>query len=178
MTSLDVLHSFFVPEFRLKQDIVPGRTVDLRVTPTKIGHYHVSCSQLCGRLHAQMVANVYVVSQADFTAWANREVASAPKDPVLIGQQLSGLFGCATCHSTDGSKKIGPSWYKLFNSNVTLSDGSKVKADVNYLQTSITDPNKQVVEGFQPNVMPATFGKALTPEQIQDIIAYIKTLTK
>lgn len=178
MTSLDVLHSFFVPEFRLKQDIIPGRTVDLRVTPNKIGHYHVECSQLCGKLHAQMVANVYVVSQADFTAWANKMVASAPKDPVLIGQQLAGLFGCQTCHSTDGSKKTGPTWYKLFGSTVTLAGGTKVKADETYLHTSIVDPNKQIVQGFDPNVMPATFAKALTEDQITDLIAYIKTLSK
>ncbi len=176
MTSLDVLHSFFVPEFRLKQDIIPGRTVDLRITPDRIGHYHVECSQLCGRLHAQMVANVYVVSQADFTAWANKMVASAPKDPVLIGQQLASLFGCATCHSTDGSKKIGPSWYKLFGSTVTLSDGSKVTADENYIHKSIVDPNYQIVQGFQPNVMPQTFAQALTSDQINDLIAYIKSL--
>ncbi len=176
MTSLDVLHSFFVPEFRLKQDIVPGRTVDLRVTPSRIGHYHVECSQLCGRLHAQMTANVYVVSQADFDKWAKQEVASAPKDPVLIGQQLASLFGCATCHSTDGSKKIGPTWSKLFGSTVTLDDGSKVKADENYIHTSIVDPNKQIVQGFPANTMPQTFGKALTEEQIQDLIAYIKSL--
>jgi cytochrome c oxidase subunit 2 len=176
MTSLDVLHSFFVPEFRLKQDIVPGRTVDLRVTPSRTGHYHVSCSQLCGKLHAQMVANVYVVSEQEFTAWANEQVANAPRDPVLIGQQLAGLFGCATCHSTDGSKKTGPTWAKLFGSTVTLADGSQVKADDNYIHTSIVDPNKQIVQGFQPNVMPATFAKAMTEDQIADLIAYIKTL--
>ena len=176
MTSLDVLHSFFVPEFRLKQDIVPGRTVDLRVTPTRVGHYKVTCSQLCGRLHAQMVADLYVVTPAEFTAWANQEVASAPKDPVLIGQQLTSLYGCSTCHSTDGPKKIGPTWYKLFNSTVTLTDGTQVKADENYIHTSIVDPNKQIVQGFTPNVMPATFSKALTEDQIQDLIAYIKTL--
>ncbi len=176
MTSLDVIHSFFVPEFRLKQDILPGRTVDLRVTPTVIGHYHVECSQLCGRLHSQMTANVYVVSQADFTAWVNQEVASTPKTPSLIGQQLVSLYGCTTCHSTDGAKGIGPTWFRLYNSTVTLSDGSQVKADENYINTSIVDPNKQIVQGFQPNVMPDTFGKALTSQQIQDIIAYIETL--
>jgi cytochrome c oxidase subunit 2 len=176
MTSLDVLHSFFVPEFRLKQDIIPGRTVDLRVTPTVVGHYKVSCAQLCGRNHAQMLADLYVVSKADFTAWANQQVASAPKDPVLIGQQLYSLFGCSTCHSTDGSKKIGPTWSKLFGSTVTLADGTRVNADENYLIDSITDPNKQIVKGFTPNVMPATFANALTQEQIQDIVSYIKTL--
>jgi cytochrome c oxidase subunit 2 len=176
MTSLDVIHSFYVPEFRLKQDILPGRTIDLRVTPTVIGHYHVECSQLCGRLHSQMTANVFVVSQAEFTAWVNQEVASAPKTPELIGQQLVSLYGCTTCHSTDGSRGVGPTWIKLYNSTVTLSDGSQVKADDNYLNASIVDPNKQIVQGFSPNVMPDTFGKALSSQQVQDIIAYIQTL--
>ncbi len=176
MTSLDVTHSFFVPEFRLKQDILPGRTVDLRVTPTVIGHYTVECAQLCGKNHTTMTADVYVVSYADFQTWAKQQVANAPKDPVLIGEQLASLYGCSVCHSTDGSKKTGPTWLHLYNSTVTLSDGKKVTADEKYLNNSITDPNLQIVSGFSPNVMPATFGQALTPAQITNLIAYIKSL--
>ena len=176
MTSLDVTHSFFVPEFRLKQDILPGRTVDLRITPTLIGHYTVECAQLCGKNHTTMVADVYVVTYADFQAWAKLQVANAPKDPVLIGEQLASLYGCSVCHSTDGSKKVGPTWLHLYQSTVTLSDGTKVTADEKYLNNSITDPNLQIVSGFSPNVMPATFAQALTSTQITDLIAYIKTL--
>lgn len=176
MTSLDVIHSFYVPEFRLKQDVLPGRTVDLRITPTRIGHYTVSCAQLCGAHHTDMTANVVVVSQADFLAWTKQEIAAAPKDPVLIGQQLASLYGCAVCHSTDGSKKVGPSWLHLYNSSVTLSDGTKVTADVKYLTNSIENPNLQIVSGFSPNVMPETFAQALNQSQIQDLIAYIESL--
>ncbi len=176
MTSLDVTHSFFVPEFRLKQDILPGRTVDLRITPSRIGNYTLTCSQLCGAHHTDMVANVVVVSQADFLAWTQQEIASAPKDPVLIGQQLASLFGCAVCHSIDGSKKVGPTWLHLYNSSVPLSDGTKVIADQTYLNNSIVNPNLQIVAGFSPNVMPATFAQALTQTQIQNLIAYIESL--
>jgi cytochrome c oxidase subunit 2 len=176
MTSLDVTHSFYVPEFRLKQDILPGRTVDLRITPSRIGNYTLTCAQLCGTHHADMVANVVVVSQTDFLAWTQKEIASAPKDPVLIGQQLASLYGCAVCHSTDGTKKVGPTWLHLYNSSVPLSDGTKVTADVTYLTNSIKNPNLQIVAGFSPNVMPDTFAQALTDTQIQNLIAYIESL--
>jgi cytochrome c oxidase subunit 2 len=176
MTSLDVIHSFYVPEFRLKQDILPGRSVDLRITPTRLGHYTLTCAQLCGAHHADMVANVVVVSQADFLAWTQKEIASAPKDPVLIGQQLASLYGCAVCHSVDGSKKVGPTWLHLYSSSVPLSDGTKVNADATYLTNSIKNPNLQIVAGFSPNVMPDTFAQALTDTQIQNLIAYIESL--
>lgn len=176
LTSLDVTHSFFVPEFRIKQDAVPGRTIDLRITPTLIGHYQVECAQLCGTHHTEMTADVFVVSKPDFLAWINFQVANAPKNPVLIGQQLVSLNGCLVCHSTDGSAKIGPTWLKLYQSTVTLSDGSKVTADAKYLSDSITNPNQQIVQGFSPNIMPDTFSQALTQSQIQDILAYIESL--
>jgi cytochrome c oxidase subunit II len=176
MTSLDVIHSFFVPQFRLKQDILPGRTVDLRITPSRIGHYTLTCSQLCGSHHTDMVANVVVVSKADFLAWTKVEIASAPKDPVLIGQQLASLYGCAVCHSIDGTTKVGPTWLHLYNSSVPLSDGTKVTADQTYITNSIVNPNLQIVAGFSPNVMPGTFAQALTQPQIQNLLAYIESL--
>ena len=176
MTSNDVIHSFFVPEFRLKQDILPGRSVDLRITPTRIGKYKVSCAQLCGANHAYMVANVVVVSTADFQAWAARQLATASQNPVLHGQQLVQQFGCPVCHSVDGSKKVGPTWQHLYQSSVNLTDGTKVIADEKYLSNSIINPNLQIVAGFQPNVMPQTFGQTLDASQIQAILAYIESL--
>jgi cytochrome c oxidase subunit 2 len=176
MTSNDVIHSFYVPEFRVKQDIIPGRTVGLRITPTVIGNYTVSCAQLCGANHAYMVANVKVVSKSDFNTWITQQAASAAKDPVLHGQQLSQQFGCQVCHSLDGSKNVGPTWQHLYQSTVTLSDGTKVTADANYLSESITDPNAKVVAGYQPNVMPASFAQSLDSSQLQAIIAFIESL--
>lgn len=176
MTSNDVIHSFFVPQFRLKQDILPGRTVDLRVTPTLIGNYTVECAQLCGRNHAYMTAKVLVVSQSEFQAWVTKEQATASQNPVLHGQQLAQQFGCPVCHSTDGTKGQGPTWQHLYQSTVSLSDGTKVVADEKYINNSITNPNMQIVSGFQPNVMPQTFGKTLDAAQLQAIIAYIESL--
>ena len=176
MTSNDVIHSFYVPEFRMKQDIIPGRTVGLRITPTRLGKYTVSCAQLCGTNHAYMVANVIVVSQADFQAWADQQIATAASDPVLHGQQLVQEFGCPVCHSVDGTKKVGPTWQHLYQSTVTLSDGTKVTADETYLLNSIIDPNKQIVSGYDPNVMPGTFGQTLDDASIKAILAYIESL--
>jgi cytochrome c oxidase subunit 2 len=176
MTSNDVIHSFFVPEFRIKQDILPGRTIDLRITPTVIGQYKVSCAQLCGSNHAYMVANVVVVSQSEFQAWITQQQATASQNPVLHGLQLVQGLGCLVCHSTDGSRKTGPTWQHLYQFTVILADGSKVVADEKYLSSSITNPNLQIVAGFSPNVMPGTFGKTLDASQIQAIVAYIESL--
>ncbi len=176
MTSLDVIHGFFVPEFRLKQDIVPGRTTELRINPNRIGKYQITCSQLCGAKHTEMVAWVYVVSQEDFDAWVQQQIAAAPKDPVLIGEQLSSLNGCFVCHSVDGSEKTGPTWLRLYQSSVTLADGSTVVADQQYLHDSIVNPNLQVVQGYAPNVMPGTFEQILSEDQMQNIILYMQSL--
>ncbi len=175
MTSVDVIHSFWVPEFRVKQDIIPGRTVDLRLTPTLIGNYKVRCSELCGLRHAYMEGAVTVVSQADFTKWITQQQSAAPPSPELRGQQLATGYGCTNCHSTDGSTKTGPTWLHLSGSNVKLSDGSLVVADDDYLKTSIINPTMQVVSGFQSNVMP-DFSTVLDQTMVEALVAYIKTL--
>jgi cytochrome c oxidase subunit 2 len=123
-----------------------------------------------------MTAKVMVVSQADFQAWVAKQLATASQDPVLHGLQLVQQFGCPVCHSTDGSRKTGPTWQHLYQSTVTLSDGTKVTADEKYLSNSILNPNLQVVVGFQPNVMPGTFGQTLDASQIQAILKYIESI--
>jgi len=175
MTSVDVIHSFWVPEFRVKQDIVPGRTVELRVTPSLIGEYKVRCSELCGLRHAYMEGLVEVVSQANFEKWIAQQQSAAPPSPELRGQQLASSYGCVNCHSTDGSAKTGPTWLRLYNSSVKLSDGTTVTADDNYLKTSIINPNSQVVSGFSSNVMP-DFSTVLDQTMVESLVAYIKTL--
>jgi cytochrome c oxidase subunit 2 len=175
MTSMDVIHSFWVPEFRIKQDLVPGRTIDLRITPSLIGNYTLRCAELCGLRHAYMESKVKVVSQADFQKWISLQQATAPANPTLRGQQLAQQYGCSNCHSTDGTKKIGPTWLHLYDSNVKLSDGTSVTADDNYLKNSILNPNQQVASGFSPNVMP-DFSKVLDPTMVDALIAYIQSL--
>lgn len=175
MTSVDVIHSFWVPEFRLKQDIVPGRTVDLRVTPSLIGEYMVRCSELCGLRHAYMEGKVNVVSQGDFDNWIAQQQSAAPVSPELRGQQLAQDYGCVNCHSTDGSPKTGPTWLHLYKSTVKLTDGTSVTADDNYLKTSINSPNTQVTLGFPANVMP-DFSTVLDQTMVKSLVAYIKTL--
>src|SRR4030042_1641498 len=175
MTSVDVIHSFWVPEFRVKQDIIPGRTVELRVPPTLIGEYKVRCSELCGLRHAYMEGAVKVLSQADFDNWIAQQQSAAPISPELRGEQLAASYGCTNCHSTDGSAKTGPTWLHLYASNVTLSDGSTMVADEDYLRTSIVKANAQISAGFPANVMP-DFSTVLDQTMVEALVAYIKTL--
>jgi cytochrome c oxidase subunit 2 len=176
MTSTDVIHSFWVPEFRVKQDLVPGRITELRITPTLEGNYTVSCAELCGTSHAYMNKPVVVHSQAGFDAWIAEQSAlaeQASQTPEGRGQALVAANGCAACHSIDGAAGIGPTWAGLFGHEVRLSDGSTVIADEEYLARSIREPQAQIVAGFETQLMPAY---DFTEEQIADIIAYIKTL--
>ena len=175
MESVDVIHSFWVPEFRLKQDVVPGRTTEYRITPDLEGSYKVRCAELCGTSHAYMENPLVVTSQADYDAWVQEQIAiaAASKIPEGQGKVLATSNGCVGCHSADGTKLRGPTWFDLFGSEVPLADGTTTTADEAYLAESIKDPNAKVVEGFPANVMPAF---SLTDEEISNIIAYIKTL--
>ncbi len=177
LTSQDVIHSFWVPEFRVKQDALPGDKLvkELRLTPTLIGQYKVRCAELCGRQHAYMEAPVVVMSQADFDAWITKESAVS-NDPVERGKKWAAQYGCTACHSIDGTKIVGPTWKGLYGHEVTLADGTTATADDAYLRESILDPNVRVVQGFAPNLMPQTFKDRLQDQQISDLIEYIKTL--
>lgn len=177
MSSRDVIHSFWVPEFRVKQDLVPGRVTELRITPTVIGdQYKVRCAEICGTSHAYMESPVIVVDKAGFDAWVSEQQAlagQAGQTPEGRGEALVAANGCAACHSFDGSKGIGPTWFQLAGSQVPLSDGRTVIADDAFLAESILQPQAKIVAGFENQQMPAY---SFTEEQIADIIAYIKTL--
>jgi cytochrome c oxidase subunit 2 len=176
MTSTDVIHSFWVPEFRVKQDLVPGRITELRITPIVTGSYKVSCAELCGTSHAYMLGSIFVEEQDGFDAWMVEQVAiaaEASQTPEGRGKALVAASGCVACHSIDGSAGIGPSWLGLAGSEVELSGGTTVIADDDFLAESIKEPQAKIVAGFESQQMIAfTF----TDEQIADIIAYIKTL--
>lgn len=176
MTSNDVIHSFWVPEFRVKQDLVPGRITELRITPTVEGNYMVRCAELCGTSHAYMEKPVVVSSQEEYDAWIEGQVEiaqEASQTPEGRGQALVAANGCAACHSINGATGIGPTWFGLFGRQEVLTDGTTVTADEAYIHESIKAPQAKIVRGFENQLMPA-YG--FTDEQINDIVAYIKTL--
>ena len=176
MESADVIHSFWVPEFRVKQDVVPGRVTEYRITPTLVGNYKVRCTELCGTSHAYMEGAIVVSKQADYDSWIveQQAIAEAAKTPEGQGQLLSVSKGCVGCHSMDGSKLTGPTWFGLFGSAVKLADGTTVTADEAFISESILEPSAKIVEGYpSPSIMPPF---ALTEAEITNLIAYIKTL--
>lgn len=192
MMSDDVLHSFWVPEFRVKQDLVPGQETILRITPTEIGEYKVRCAEICGFDHSNMLANVSVVSEADFAAWiSDQSVSLSEMSAEERGEKFATDFGCTGCHSADGTQLSGPTWLGLYGSEEELEDGSIVVVDDAYITESILDPNAQIVKGFQPNLMTAlgdlgqkfmeaeaeiAANEAVDVNIIEDIIAYMKSL--
>ena len=180
MTSRDVIHSFWVPEFRIKQDIVPGRVTEYRITPTLLSspdqQYKVRCAELCGASHAYMLADIQVVTQADFDAWVairQEEALAAANTPEGRGEALVAQNGCQGCHSIDGSPGTGPTWFGIYGKQEKMADGSVVTADDAYIKESILNPQAKIVSGFEGVLMPAY---QFTDEQIADIIAYMKTL--
>ena len=174
MEAVDVIHSFWVPEFRVKQDVVPGRITEYRITPSLEGSYKVRCAELCGTSHAYMEAPVVIVSSEDYADWtvAQIKIAEESKTPDGQGKLLATKNGCIGCHSADGSAMTGPTWFGLYGSDVKLADGSTVVADDAFIAESILEPTVKIVEGFPP-VMPPY---ALSDEEISYLIAYIKTL--
>lgn len=177
MDSADVIHSFWVPEFRVKQDVVPGRVTELRVTPNVEGAYKVRCAELCGASHAYMEGGVMVVSEEAFQQWvAEQQELAMAQTPEGRGKKLATENGCFGCHSvTAESLPNAPSWFGLFGSTVKLADGTSVVADEAYLRASIVEPMAAVVEGYTP-IMPLTYGEILSDEEIADIIAFIISL--
>lgn len=175
MESADVIHSFWVPEFRVKQDVVPGRVTDYRITPILVGDYKVRCAELCGASHAYMENAVIVDTKADYDAWISEQqaIALANQTPEGLGKALTVKNGCIGCHSVDGTKMTGPTWFDLFGNPVELADGTTVVGDEAYITESILEPKAKEVLGFSPTVMPPY---TLTTEEIANIIAYIKTL--
>jgi cytochrome c oxidase subunit 2 len=177
MTSEDVIHAFFVPELREKQDILPGRYTYLWLKPERTGTYTIYCTQYCGVGHSQMTATLSVMEPHEYQEWAAKQVEEAEKTMPLAqkGKNLVEQSGCLACHSTDGSIKVGPSFKDLFGSTVRLSDGKTVTADADYIHESILDPGAKIVAGFR-NLMP-TFKGILKDDDITAIIAYMQTLS-
>jgi len=169
--SEDVIHNFYVPDFRVKMDVVPGRYNTLWFRPTQVGRYRLYCSQYCGTNHAEMTGWVTVMDPADYASWLSDE--SGAVDPVSAGEKLFTQLACNTCHLPNGTGRA-PSLNGLYSGHVLLADGTTITADDSYIRESILQPKAKVVAGYQP-VMP-TFQGLVTEEQILNLTAYIKSL--
>jgi cytochrome c oxidase subunit 2 len=174
LQSSDVLHSFFVPDYRVKHDVVPGRYTYVWFEAEEAGESIVFCTEYCGTGHSDMLAKVIVHTEEDFQTWLEKNGGGVSGTPVEQGEQLVQLQGCTTCHSDDGSRLIGPSFKGLWGSEETLTDGSTVTVDENYLRESILNPGAKIVESYD-NVMTPYEGR-ISDEEITNIIEYLKTL--
>ena len=169
MTSQDVIHSFFVPAFRMKQDVLPGRYTVAWFRATKAGTYHLFCTQYCGTQHSGMIGDVVVMEPAQYEAW----MSGGSTGPLsATGEKLFAELGCVTCHRSDAQGR-GPNLQGVFGRPVQLEDGRVVTADENYIRESILDPGAKVVKGFKP-VMP-TFQGLVSEEQLNALVAYVKS---
>jgi cytochrome c oxidase subunit 2 len=187
MTSRDVIHSFYVPEFRIKKDVLPGRYTDQWFNAVEPGRYQILCAEYCGAGHSIMRGEVIVMKPQDYEDWLaleRRGLASrqdvAPESPppmsdlVEQGKRVAVDQGCLKCHTTDGTRHIGPTWLDLYHRREKLATGALIDADEAYLTRSMMEPAVDIVDGFQP-VMPSFEGKISGPE-VAALVEYIKSL--
>jgi cytochrome c oxidase subunit II len=172
MTSEDVIHSFFVPAFRTKQDVVPGRFSTTWFEATKTGTFRLFCAEYCGTEHAKMVGSVIVMKRDDYQKWLQE---GAEGSLALQGRKLFTKLQCITCHGANPQARA-PVLEGIFHTMVPLNDGRNVLADDNYLRESIMQPAAKVVAGFQP-IMP-TFQGLIKEDELVELIAYIKSLKR
>lgn len=175
MNSKDVLHSFFVPDFRMKKDVVPGRYTVAWFEAPEAGTHPIFCTEYCGDRHGYMYSRVEVMPQAEFDAWIQKEADSISEDGPS-GEKLFALKGCAGCHSIDGSKLVGPTLKGKYGAMESLADGSQVKIDDDYIRESIMVPAAKIVAGYPP-AMPPYQGQ-LSDAEVNKLIDYIKTLAE
>jgi len=184
LKSLDILHGFYVPAFRIKSDVVPGKENYTWFQATQLGDFDIECTVMCGVNHSYMLSKVHVIPEAEFSTWyfgdsadppAVAQAASEGPPDAVRGERAFKLKGCVSCHTTDGSKLVGPTWKGLWGSQVAvLTDGKEmtVTADEEYLKRSISHPPKEVVKGFSPQMPKAD----LKDRDVADLVAFIKSL--
>jgi cytochrome c oxidase subunit 2 len=173
MTSEDVIHDFFVPAFRVKKDVLPGRYTTLWFEPTMLGTFHLFCAQYCGAFHAGMLGSVIVMEPDAYERWLAGGVLGESME--AAGQKIFQQSGCGTCHLADGTGPA-PSLLGVYGQPVKLTNGQSVPADDAYMRESIVLPRAKVVLGFAP-IMPSFQGQ-LTEEQMNNVIAYLRLLGK
>jgi len=179
MTSRDVIHSLYIPAFRVKEDVVPGMETQLWFQADRVGTYRLFCAEYCGAGHSSMMSQVVVLSQDAYRSWyeSHEPGEEETTTPVAEGKKLFEDQGCSGCHSVDGLHGIGPTLQSLAGHSVTVTTGGKMRdvvADDAYLRRSILDPEADLVRGFQP-IMPAFRGR-LSDEEVTQLVAFIKSL--
>jgi cytochrome c oxidase subunit 2 len=180
LRSKDVLHDFYVPEFRAKMDLVPGQITYFWFTPTIPGTFDILCAEYCGIGHYNMRGQVVVDTASDYEEWLSQQITFADvltggtvEGLVEQGQRLAASRGCLACHSIDGGPSLGPGWLNLSGSQETLIDGSKVLVDSDYLIESIVDPAVKIAAGYPPVMVAYEF----SDEQLDSLVAYIDSLS-
>jgi cytochrome c oxidase subunit 2 len=184
LKSLDVLHGFYVPAFRIKADVVPGKENYTWFQATQLGDFDIECTVMCGVNHSYMLSKVHIISEAAFATWYFGESSDPPvlsqagdmgPPDATRGERDFKLKGCVACHTNDGAKLVGPTWKGLFGSQVTVLTNGKemtLTADEDYIKRSINHPPKEIVKGFTPQ-MPKI---DLSERDVADITAYIQSL--
>ena len=177
LSASDVLHGFYLPDFRVKMDMIPGRVTTLWVQPDRPGSYQIYCTVYCGTGHSNMLAQLIVMPPREYAEWVEHggrdEAGAGGQEPLHErGERVVKGAGCLNCHAVEGKEKIGPNFHGVFGSTVPLADGTSVKADEEYLRESIVDPGAKVVKGY-PNVMP-TYKTSLKPEEVEAVVEYLK----
>lgn len=184
LKAMDVLHSFYIPAFRVKQDMVPEKKNNFMwFIPQRVGNFEIFCAEYCGLRHSYMSSNVKVMEASEFKAWITDTtqvaVAAAIMDtPGATGKKIMQNIGCFACHTVDGTKLVGPSFKGIWGEEqtvVTENETRKVKVDEEYIKRSIYDPNADVVEGFMKGLMVSYQGQ-LSEDDIKSIIEYLKTV--
>lgn len=173
MTSQDVIHSFYIPAFRLKQDVLPVISTELEFTPTQTGSFHLFCAEYCGAQHSRMTGEVVVLTEPQYAAWLRRQPHE--DSPVREGETLYATFGCGACHSPE-SRVQAPKLGGIAGRDVRLQNGAIVKADNAYLKRSILQPQADIVAGYAP-IMPS-YASIADSAQADALVAYVKSLPK
>jgi len=179
LSAVDVLHGFYLPDFRVKMDMIPGRVTTLWVEPDRPGSYQIFCTVYCGTGHSNMLARLIVMPPGEYAEWVEHGGREGGEggghEPLAVrGERILSSAGCLNCHAVEGKEKIGPNFRGLYGSKVPLEGGKSVTADEEYLKESIEDPGAKVVKGY-PNVMP-TYKASMPPDDVRAAVEYLKTL--
>ena len=173
MTSRDVIHSFYVPAFRIKQDVLPGRSTTAWFEVRRPGTYDILCAEYCGLQHSMMRGRVIALDEGAWAKWAETAPGRGP-DLATAGARIAAEHGCLRCHTVDGTPHLGPTWAGVYGSTIELATGEHVRADEAYLTESMMDPARKVRAGFQP-IMP-TYRGLLDGAEVAALVEYIRSL--